>query len=241
MARAVTRLLSGVIGLGLLVVGAVKVVRAASDAGAISLVAVGAVLVVIPFIIDRVEQVSVSGTGFELRLTREISGLGAPKAARILDRSDLASFAASYTFIHEELRRSPYRDARVHLQDLLVERAAALARRERFDPLEVRTLFKNGSPMIRVLTLGLMEGDPSLADGASIISAIADSRSGNEQYHGLQLALLRWSRLLESERYAIQAAATGSHHIHSGSDRQALADEVLARSAQPAADRLAST
>jgi hypothetical protein len=81
-----------------------------------------------------------------------------PKAARILDRSDLANFAESYAFIHEELHDPRYREARVHLQDLLVERAAALARREKFDASEVRTLFKNGSPMIRVLSLGLMRG-----------------------------------------------------------------------------------
>jgi hypothetical protein len=231
---------SSVIGVGLLIAGTVKALGASSDAGAISLVAVGAVLAIIPFIIDRVEQVSVSGTGFELRLTREISSLGAPKAAKILDRSDLASFAESYAFIHEELSSPAYRDARVHLQDLLVERAAALARRERFDPQEVRTLFKNGSPMIRVLTLGLMQGDPSLADGTSITSAIADSRSGNEQYQGLQLALLCWSKLMESERCAIRAAVAGSHHINPGTDRQLLADEILARSAsQAAADRLA--
>jgi hypothetical protein len=242
MTNLLTRILASLVGLGLLVVGAVKVIAGTGATGAISLVAVGAVLAVIPFVINRVEQVSVSGTGFELRLTREISDLGAPKAAQILDRSDLGSFAESYAFIHEELRDVAYRDARVHLQDLLVERAAALARREKFDPLEVRTVFKNGSPMIRVLMLGVMEGDPSLADGSSIISAIADSRSANEQYHGLRLALLCWSKLPESERYAIQGAVAGNHHIQPGGDRQVLANEVLALpAAQPPADRFAST
>lgn len=77
-----------------------------------------------------------------------------------------------------------YRDAKVHLQDRLVERAAALAELEKFEAGEARELLKNGTPTMRVLALGLMEGDPSLADGATILSAIADSRSGNEQFHG---------------------------------------------------------
>lgn len=140
--------------------------------------------------IDRVERVSVSATGLELRLTRQISELGAPKTARILDRSDLASFAESYALVREELGDPAYRDAKVHLQDRLVERAAALAELEKFEAGEAREPFKNGTPTMRVLALGLMEGDPSLADGATILSAIADSRSGNEQFHGLRLALL---------------------------------------------------
>jgi hypothetical protein len=231
MAKRAARLLLGVIGLGLLAVGASKVSTATGGAGPTMLVLAGALLILSPFVIERVEEFSVSGTGFQIRLTREIDALGAPKAARILDRSDLANFAESYAFIHEELRDPKYREARVHLQDLLVERAAALASREKFDAEEVRTLFKNGSPMIRVLTLGLMRGDPSLADSATIISAIADSRSGNEQYNGLQLATLCWPKLSKSERHAIQAAATDNPHIYPGSNREPLAKDILGRTA----------
>jgi hypothetical protein len=231
MARRVMRLLLGVIGLGLLVVGATKVSVAAGGAGATVLILAGALLIVSPFIIDRVEQFSVSGTGLQIQLTREIGALGAPKTAQILDHSDLARFAESYAFVHEELHDPGYRDARVHLQDLLVERAAALARRKKFDASEVRTLFKDGSPLIRVLMLGLMRGDPSLADSAAITSAIADSRSGNEQYNGLQLALLCWPKLLKSERHAIQAAATDNPHIYPGSNREPLAKDILSRTA----------
>jgi hypothetical protein len=231
MAKRVTRLLLGVIGLGMLAVGATKVSVAAGSAGATALIVAGTLLIVSPFVIDRVEQFSVSGTGLEIRLTREIGALGAPKTAQILDHSDLGRFAESYALIHEELHDPRYREARVHLQDLLVDRAAALARREKFDASEVRTLFKNGSPMIRVLTLGLMRGDPSLADSATIISAIADSRSGNEQHNGLQLALLCWPKLLKSERYALQAAVTDNPYIYPGSNRAPLAEDILSRAA----------
>jgi hypothetical protein len=86
-------------------------------------------LLVSPFVIRRVEQLSVTPSGLEIRFSRDVAGLGAPKAARILDRTDLAWFAQSYSFIHEEL--DAYREARTHLQDLLVERAAAIASREK--------------------------------------------------------------------------------------------------------------
>ncbi len=79
--------------------------------------------------------------------------------------------------------------------DLLVERAAAIARREKFDASEVRTLFRNAAPTMRVLALGLTQGDPSLADGPVIVDAIANHRSANEQYQGLNLALQCWPQL----------------------------------------------
>lgn len=232
MAKRAARLLLAVIGLGLLAVGAIKVSVATGGAGPTVLVLAGALLIVSPFVIERVEELSVSGTGFQIRLTREIGALGAPKAAKILDRSDLANFAEPYAFIHEELHDPTYRQARAHLQDLLVERAAALARREKFDASEVRTLFKNGSPMIRVLSLGLMRGDSSLADSTTITSAIADSRSGNEQYNGLRLALDYWPRLLKSDRHAIQAAVTDNPYIYPGSNREPLAKDILSRAVQ---------
>jgi hypothetical protein len=82
--------------------------------------------------------------------------------------------------------------------------------------------------MMRVLTLGLMQGDPSLADGATILSAIADSRSANEQFQGLKLALLCWHNLTKTEKHAIQSAVTDNPYIQPGTDRQPLADKLLA-------------
>jgi len=50
-----------------------------------------ALLLVSPFIIDRVERLSVSTSGLELQLSREISGLGAPKTAGSLSVATLLS------------------------------------------------------------------------------------------------------------------------------------------------------
>jgi hypothetical protein len=221
-------LLIGAIGLGLLVVGAIKASAASGTAGGIVLVVAGAVLLVIPFIIGRIERLSVSPSGLELQLSLQISELGAPKTARILERTELAKFAESYAFIYEELHYREYWDARVHLQDLLVERSAAISRREKMDAAEVRSLFKNGPPMLRVLTLGLMQGDPSLADSGTILSAIGDPRSANEQYQALRLALVSWHNLPGLDRRAIHDAVRESPYIKPGSDRLSVAEELLA-------------
>jgi hypothetical protein len=227
MARQVARWLIGVIGIGLLVLGAVKTASASGDNGAVVLIIAGALLLVSPFIIDRVERLSVTASGLELQLSREISELGAPKTAQIIDRTDLGKFAESYAFIHEELGNPAYRPAKVHLQDLLVARAAAISAREKIDPTEARTLFRNGSPMMRVLALGLMQGDPSLADGATIASAISESRSANEQYQALKLAQVCWHTLSKADRQAIRAAIETNPYIQQDTDRRLLATELL--------------
>jgi hypothetical protein len=227
MARQVARALIGAIGCALLVLGAIKAATASGDTGTVALIIAGALLLVSPFIIDRVERLSVSAGGLELSLTQEISGLGAPKMARLLERTDLAKFAESYSFIHEQLNHPSYRPAKVHLQDLLVERAAGISAREKVDATEARTLFRNGSPMIRVLTLGLMQGDPSLANGTTILSSIADSRTANEQFQGLKLAQLCWNMLPRTDRQAILDAIGRSPYIQPGTDRQLLAAELL--------------
>jgi hypothetical protein len=226
--KQVARLLIAVIGLGVLVVGMVKAVSASGNAGGIVLIVAGALLLVSPLIIGRIERLSVSSSGFELQLAREMSDLGAPKTAQVLDRTDLAKFAESYAFIHEELRAREYRGAKVHLQDLLVERAAAISGREKMSADEIRALFKNGSPMMRVLMLGLMQGDQSLADGTTIVSAIADSRTANEQFQGLRLALLCWRNLAKSDRLTIHSAINNDSYIREGPDREQLADQLLA-------------
>jgi hypothetical protein len=218
--------LVGITGFGLLALGAIKIIATAGDSGVVFIVIAGAVLLVSPFVIDRVDRVSVGAIRLDLRFTREVSALGAPKAAQILERTTLASFAESYAFIHEELRGDDFKGARIHLQDLLVDRSAAIARREKFEASEVRTLFDNGFPVMRVLVLGLMQGDLSLADVGTITGAITDGRSSNEQLQGLRLAEMCWHRLARSGQEAIHVAITDSD-FPAASDRRHQADVVL--------------
>ena len=228
MIRRRATLLLGLVGLALLAAAAARVIYTSSGPGIVTLLVIGAVLLISPFVIARVERLSAGPAGYEQQLTREIAEMGAPNTARILESTDLARFAESYAVAGKELGDSRFEAARAHLQGLLVQRAAALAHQEKFEAAEVRTLFANGSPEIRVLAIGLMKGDPSLADGATILAAIADPRSPSEQYQGLELAKVCWPQLSRSYRSAIQSVIADSSGIRTSNDRAGIAAELRA-------------
>ena len=219
------RALVGVAGLALLVIAAVKFTQTTGDGGTIALVIVGAILLICPFVLDRVQRVSVSTTQVDLWLTTQVTDRGAPETAAILQRTRLGSFAESYAFVHDELE-GDYFPARLHLQDVLVLRAASIARQEKFDAREVRRLFANGSMVVRVLVLGLMQGDTSLADVDTILSAINEGRSRNEQFQALLLTERCWTRMNSSEQSEIRWAIERAN-FEPGSDRQRKAAELL--------------
>jgi len=217
------RALIGVMGLALLVIAAVKFSQARSDGGLMALLVVGAILLVCPFVLQRIQRVSVGTTQVDLWLTTQVADRGAPEAAAILQRTQLGRFAESYAFVHDELE-GDYLPARMHLQDALVRHAASVARQEKFEAREVRRLFADGSMVMRVLALGLMQGDVSLADSDTILSAVREGRSRNEQFQAMVLAQKYWKRMSTSEqteiRWAIEQAnfEPGSHLQHKAAE-----------------------
>ena len=116
---------------------------------------------------------------------------------------------------------------RIKLQDELVARAKGVAVRESLDPSEVRELFRRGSPVLRVLTLGLMEGDPSLADISSLTSAISESRTANEQFHGLKLAQQLWPRMTRNDRQLVKSTIEHAGYWEDDPDSGPLGRELL--------------
>jgi hypothetical protein len=218
-------LLLVLIGLALVGIGVERVLATASGAGLVTIVVIGAVLLVTPFVLNRVDRLGAPGG--RLQFTRDMAGLGAPRAAQILEQTDVARFAEAYSLVYQELDEDRYRDAKVHLQDLLVERAAAVARKEKFDAAEVRALAAHASPAMRVLALGLMKGDSELADGGTVLAAIADPRSVNEQYQGLELAKLCWPQLSASYRSAIRSVIEANPDAMAGPIQRPLAQEIL--------------
>jgi hypothetical protein len=226
MLRRWPTLLLVIIGLALVGIGVERVLATASGAGLVTIVIVGAVLLLSPLILARVERLNTPGSA--LQFTRDMAGLGAPRAAQILERTDLARFADSYSVLHKDLDEVSYREARAHLQDLLVERAAAMARKEKFDATEVRALAANGAPAMRALALGLMKGDSELADGSTVLAAIADPHSPSEQYLGLELARLCWPHLSTSYRSAIRSVIEANPEVMGGAAQRPLAQEILA-------------
>ena len=228
MMRRRATLLLGAVGLALLAAAAARAIYTSSGAGIVTLLIIGAVLLISPFVIARVERLSLHTGALGLQLTRELAESGAPNAARILEHSDLGTFAESYAVVHAELADPRYEPARAHLQGLLIQRSAALARQGQFEPAEVRTMFANTSPAGRALALGLMKGDPSLADGATILAAIADPRSPDEQTQGLELAKVCWPQLSKSYRSAIQSVIANNAAGDADSTRRRMAAEVRA-------------
>jgi len=222
--------LLGAVGLALLAAGTVRAILAGGQPGIITLIAAGGVLVLSPFVIDRLESVS-AGTGtVEVRFSQQVIELGAPRTGKVLAQTGLAALADSYAFAHQELPPDMFPDARVYLQDLLVNRSVGTAQARKLDAREVRTMLREGSPVMRVLAVGLMIGDTSLADGASVAGAIAASRSANEQYHGLCLARQCWPGLGKSDRQLIRAAvenAVEEGAIPPDTDRRPLAEALL--------------
>src|ERR1700753_4058090 len=97
------RALIGVMGLALLIIAAVKFAQATNDGGLIVLLIVGAILLICPFVLQRIQRVSVGTTQVDLWLTTQVADRGAPEAAAILERTQLGRFAESYAFVHDEL------------------------------------------------------------------------------------------------------------------------------------------
>ncbi|MFI9643744.1 hypothetical protein ACIG87_27430 [Micromonospora sp. NPDC051925] len=211
-------------GLVLLGVGSWEIVQGRDGSGVVAIIAAGALLFVSPLVVDRLSEVAIGLDGVSLGLAADLAQI-APQAAQILGDSRLMSLADSYAIVREEFRGEENRAVRVVLQDLLVERAASLATYRKFDPSEVRRLFAEGAPVVRVLALGLMRGDPSLADAETIRAAITASRSGNEQFQGLLLAEAGWNRLSSADRSTLLAALDETQ-IKAGSDRSAIADRI---------------
>jgi hypothetical protein len=224
-----TRAVLVVAGVVMLGIGATSALREASiGVTAIPIVA-GFLLVLTPFVLDRLEELPLGEADQSLRLTRTVRELGAGRTAKILESTDLVRFADSYGFINHVLDGPQYRAAKVHLQDTLISRAAEIAMTNSFDPIEVRRLFRDGPPVVRALALGLMDGDLALADADSVISAVADSRSANEQLHGLQLASRTWHKLTTIQRQAILDHVKADPRIAAHSDRARLAEELQQR------------
>jgi hypothetical protein len=216
----------GAVGLALLGTAVWQVVDGDKASDHSILFIVGAVLLIFAVVADRIRRFGIGADGLEVELAEAASAAGAPQTARLLQHSDLDSFAAAYTFVHRELSDPALREVKVYLQDLLVDRAADIARTHKFQPDEVRKLFENGTPMTRVLALGLMKGDPALADFRVVHAAVDRSQTGNEQYHGLQLARARWSTFSAEQKKALLSAMDRNEHIADDPDRRRLADEI---------------
>jgi hypothetical protein len=217
--------LVGLIGTVCLGLGAWTVSFADGGPGITALLLVGAVLLVCSFVLPRLIAITVSADGFEFRLAEQLAEEGAETTARAIDHTELAALADAYGTIRSMMPGQHHEKARVPIQDMLVDQAAALAETESFDATELRELFPRTTPVVRVLILGLMKGNTTLADYSVLAKAIHENETNNEQYHALLLAEKCWERLAPGERTAIQAAVR-ERDVGSGARRE-VADRIL--------------
>jgi hypothetical protein len=224
----------GVVGILALACGGTAAFMLASETAAVASLIGGFALLILAAVLPRLAEVGVSTEGVTLKLTKDAAAAGAPKAASLLESTGLADYAAAYGVVNTELRdNKEYKAARVYLQDSLVRRARAVAFANKIPAAEVRSLFLHGSPVLRTLSIGMMQGDPSTTDAALLASAISSPCSPNEQYQALVLTKDLWTRWSRADRELLQ------HRIRttdfpSGSDRSAAAAEVLALTCGPA-------
>ena len=216
-------------GAALVVAAAVDVLGDDGDWTVVALGFGGLFLALGPIVFHRLVSASVGVHGFSFELGRSIAALGAVDTAHRVDRwgGGLTEAANAYATAHTVLEGREHTAARTRLQDHFVDEARASALVQQYDADEVRALFRKAPPVVRVLVLGLMLGDPSLADAATIEDAITRSRTGNEQYQGLRLALLVGPRLPVGDRRRLRAAIEADPMIRTGQDRTTLSAEAL--------------
>ncbi|MFG1606698.1 hypothetical protein [Actinoplanes sp. NPDC049265] len=196
------------------------------ESGTVSVFAIlGVILLACPFVLPRLEGFAVGPRKFELRLVQQIADQGAVNTAKLLDHSELARLAESYDVVHRELRGDNHRKSRIHVQDELVRRAAGFAAQHEFDPGEVRKLFPKALPAVRVLVVGLMQGDPRLLDGQTLALSIRAPASHNEQFQALVAVRMYWAHFTTADRLLLLCSIDGAN-IELGTNRSAEVDRI---------------
>jgi hypothetical protein len=183
-----------------------------------------------PSIVNRLVRMKLGP--YEVELFQQIA-LHARKTAEALRRLGLADQLDAYATIYTELRDPELKSIRGKVLDRIVQQVSAVSAVEKFDKVEVKELFLNGSPIVRVLVLGLMQGDLSLLDADVLQDAVDRSLTGNEQYHALKVIRNGWGRLSEAQRGHLVNSIRTNAQIEHGPARREVAKEILGLGVSP--------
>jgi hypothetical protein len=225
------RILCLVLGGALLVAGLVGLFTGVGEGPLVTVLAAGLLLVIMPSIVDRIRSMKLGE--FEVHLVRQIAAT-ARKTADTLRTLGMEKQLDAYATIYTELRGPELKAVRGEILDRIVQRVANASAVEKFDQDEVKELFFTGSPIVRVLALGLMEGDLSLLDSGVLDEGISRSLTGNEQYHALRIVRNGWGRIPPDHRASLLDAIDTNRQIDDGPDRKAMAQQIreLAKSSR---------
>src|SRR4051794_25854021 len=232
------RVITGIVGVGLLVTGSIAVFTSKNTTGTAALIAAGVLVMAIAIYGDRIE--SFEGLGVKLQMAaaskleaaRKAEAAGDQEKAERLraEAQQLLDSARSVARQYESIRATQASSwERTAQLEALVRQSHALA--AGYSPEAVRELFRTGDEGNRIVAIGMMAARPELADPATITDAVIGSRSAFEQYHALRAARALATRQprppgTASMVEAIQAALT-SGIIDPHSDRERLAREVI--------------
>lgn len=238
------RVAAAVLGVALLVTGAVAVFVTANSVGSAALIAAGTVVVALALLADQLE--SLEGGGLKIQLGAVASKLeqarladaaGDPAEAAELRAEAQLLFAAMEPIAaeYEQVRESsPYGRERTEKMSELVYQAQQMAKLGFVSPEAIEQLFHSGQDGNRIMALGLMSGEPRFADTRIIVKVIRQPRSSFEQFHALRVCrdLVDGGHVSSGETAAIREAiavaeANGSIGTPADRSRVKLADHIL--------------
>lgn len=222
--------------------GVVAAFATATGGGSTALIGVGAALVLLAALGDRIDVLEIGGAKLGLRdlakdrlvLADRKAAAGDPSAAKELRHQGLAlaRLANEYAHRRRAMRSGPRRTA---VLEHIIEQLGRLAQEHQFDPAVVWDWFDRGNPEARITAIGLMHGDRDLRDLFVALSAIEDSRSAFEQFHGLRLACEMLPDLSDLEKEWVRDSvleARESGRFGPGSDRWQMSDVILSHVAK---------
>ncbi|CAM5787394.1 hypothetical protein [Cellulomonas persica] len=242
------RVLCGIGGAALVVLGCVAVFVSENSAGTAALIAAGIALLLVAVLADRITAVEAGGVKVELgAVARKLdeadeaeSHGDLERAAELRDEAraliagnaeDIARFART--------RRSSPGWRRSAAQELQMRAWADAAKASRPSREALEALYDDGSdedpgtPEGRhVMALAMMAGYPPAASHAVATRAITEPISAFEQYHGLAVARVLAlhdpaSRETHALREVVADGLAAGRFGHADSDRVALARRVL--------------
>jgi len=236
------RIAGALLGLGVLVAGSVAVFETDNELGATALVAAGVAIAGVSVFGNRIEALEAGGVRVELerqamtarRQARRARAAGRTERAEALERKAEGLLAAA-TMVgsrYEDLRSTESSGwERTSRMEGLLREARALDT-DVLGPSDVAQIFMRGSDGGRIAALALAEADPRLATVGMLISAVNESRSSFEQYHGLLAAEAALPHLDDEDRHRLGAvvdALLAGPLGQRSSDRRTVARRILDR------------
>ncbi|MGH3345118.1 MAG: hypothetical protein ACRDPK_20050 [Carbonactinosporaceae bacterium] len=193
------RMLLGLLGAGSFGTGVLAVFVTENGTGTGVLLALGAVMLVLALLGDRIESLEYGGARLRMRAAAAERFALADESER---RGDVATadqlraeghallgaagpIAADYREVRGSMPAGP---ERTRAMEGVVARARRLSTEQQFEPAEVLRWLQAGSDEERVTALAMMQARRELRNFDAVLAAIEHSRSAFEQYHAMSLA-----------------------------------------------------